>query len=419
MQSVRDANPNYRRYLFLVDKKNPSISCGDLFEVIEAEELHIDSFADMAVRYNVMELNTAVKPFAIEWLFDNTDAQDVVYLDPDIFVYRPLTELETALEKGAAVVVTPHVTKPLEDGKLPNDYHMLQSGVFNLGFIAVRRSEEAREFVRWWGRRLKTHGYSDVASSLFTDQKWIDLAPCFVKNLFVLRSHAYNVAYWNLMQRPVTVARGKLVYADGPLAFFHFSGLEKSKPTVVSKHQNRLKWKDIQIYQDLFKSYRSALRKNGWGTYGNSPYAYDQINGLKLSIVIRGLYRELYPEALSGVDVDDSFLSMMCNAPAGIPLDREGRITKLMHWVYRQRPDLQAVFALNLVEGIHAYRNWFEFSASREYGLEDRLANPPLLANDVAVEDPERVVAATTPNHGRSIQYRQWRKLRKWLIERL
>src|SRR3982750_3785996 len=92
MQSVKESNPEYRRYFVIVDKYDQAeIEQGDLFEIVEAEDLGIDTFDDMKIRYAVMELNTAVKPFAIDWLFENTDARTVIYLDPDIRVYRPLS----------------------------------------------------------------------------------------------------------------------------------------------------------------------------------------------------------------------------------------------------------------------------------------------------------------------------------------
>jgi hypothetical protein len=422
MQSVRDTNPEYLRYFILVDKKPlEEVDCGELFEIIEADQIGIANFGDMAIRYDVMELNTAVKPFAIEWIFENTHASSVAYLDPDICVYRRLEELEVLLKKGASVVVTPHLTAPIEDGKTPNDHHMLQAGVFNLGFIAVSRKQEAREFVRWWGRRLETQGYSDVARNLFTDQRWVDLAPCFLADLAVLRSHAYNVAYWNLMQRPVEKRGSKLFYGDTELAFFHFSGLERSKPKVVSKHQDRLKWKDIGPYQDLFTAYRSRLMENGWQAHGKSPYAYDLINGLKISPVIRHLYRELYPDVLTDVAVDDDFLIAMCNAPAELPADEQGRLTRLMHGVYRRRPDLHKVFSLTSEQGIREYRHWFEVSTPREYGLDERLARPEPVAEERLAELPRQAPVPVEPaqsNEGKPYFFRKWRKIRKWLIER-
>jgi hypothetical protein len=421
MQSLRDTNPEYRRYLFLADKGHPvDVEAGDLFEVVEADQLGIKCFDDMVTRYDVMELNTAIKPFAIDWLFNETDVDNVIYLDPDICVYRRLTELDNVLASGASAVVTPHITKPLEDGKTPNDYHMLQSGVFNLGFIAISRKDEAREFVRWWSRKLETQCFSDVARSLFTDQKWVDLAPCFLSDLKILRNPAYNVAYWNLMQRPVSNRRGKLTVGGEELAFFHFSGLERSKPTTVSKHQDRLKWQDIKPLQNLFKSYRAALGANGWDNDGKAPYHYNRIGSLEISPILRRLYREQYPDAAPKSAVDEEFLIAMCNQPTGLSNDSGGRVSRLMMYIYLHRPDLQSVFSLSSAEGIEGFIGWYKASAKREYHFDDRLIEPqPSPAQPSAPAALTLQIPGGHPNQAKPWWFRQWRKLRRWTLTRV
>jgi hypothetical protein len=419
MQSVRDTNPEYRRYLILADKQPLENICSDgLFEIIEADALGIDCFDDMVLRYDVMEFNTAIKPFAMDWLFENTDAENVIYLDPDICVYRELTELNEALASGASVVVTPHLTKPLEDGKTPNDYHMLQAGVFNLGFFAASRKQEAREFIRWWSRRLKTMCYSDVPRNLFTDQRWVDLVPCFISDLMVLRSPAYNVAYWNLMQRPISRKKGRLHLDGEELAFFHFSGLDRGKSTVVSKHQDRLAWHDIRPLHSLFLDYRGRLADNGWEIQSKVEYHYDRVGFLKVAQVMRRLYRSHYPDALEHVSMDELFLLAMCNKPSGIANDPEGRVTKLMHYIYRERPDLQSSFPLISPKGIEGFINWYRKSAAREYGLEARLVDPSLTAIEIATAKGGLPPSSLRhPNDGKPWLYRKWRKIRKAVLE--
>lgn len=418
MQSVRDTNPEYRRYLILADKKPlPEIACGDLYEVVEADSLGIDCFDDMVLRYDVMEFNTAIKPFAIDWLFENTDAANVIYLDPDIRVYRPLHELDAVLEGGAAAVVTPHISRPLEDSKSPDDYSMLQAGVFNLGFIAVSRDAEAREFVRWWSRRLKTQCHADFARNLFTDQRWVDLAPCYIGNLNVLRNPAYNVAYWNLAQRPIS-QNGKALLVDGTeLAFFHFSGLDRSREKVVSKHQDRLEWKDIKLLHKLFKDYRAKLTANGWLEASSCPYHYDFAGDVRLVPLIRRLYIHLYPERPVGAVFSQAFVQSLCNQSASLRQDREGRITALMHQAYRERVDLQMAFDLDQAEGIEAFRQWFAASAPREYGVHGSFADP---AADTVVTSTQGGLppsAVKVPNAGKPWHFRKWRKFRKWYLE--
>ncbi len=419
MQSVRDTNPDYRRYLILADKKPlADIACGDLYEIVEADALGIDCFDDMVLRYDVMEFNTAVKPFAIDWLFENTDAANVIYLDPDIQVYRPLEELDEALREGAAAVVTPHLTRPLEDKKSPNDYHMLQAGVFNLGFIAVSRDPEAREFVRWWARRLKTQCHADFSRNLFTDQRWVDLAPCFIGKLKVLRSHAYNVAYWNLAQRSVS-SSGKSYLIDGvELAFFHFSGLDRNKDKVVSKHQDRLVWGDIKPLHRLFREYRAKLTENGWLEAAKIPYHYDFSGNIRIVPLIRRLYCHQYPDEPAQAVFSQSFVQDLCNQPANIPGDDGGRLTAIMHQAYRERADLRSTFDLGSRDGIEGFRHWFAVSAGREYGIPDSLSDPSVESISSLRHASLPSPTVRIPNAGRSWAYRKWRKIRKWYLER-
>jgi hypothetical protein len=419
MQSVRETNPDYRRYLILADKQPLENICSDgLFEVIEADALGIDCFDDMALRYDVMEFNTAIKPFAIDWLFENTDAGHVVYLDPDICVYRELSELNEVLASGASVVVTPHLTKPLEDGKAPNDYHMLQAGVFNLGFFAASRKPEAREFIRWWSRRLKTMCHADFSQNMFTDQRWVDLAPCFVSAFHILRSSAYNVAYWNLMQRSISDRNGRLHFDGEELAFFHFSGLDRGKLTIVSKHQDRLKWQDIRPLHSLFKDYRFALTDNGWIEGAKVPYHYDRVDGTHIASVIRRLYRRMYPDGQPEAAFSAAFVIAFCNQPAGLSKDALVRITRLMEQVYRERADLQLAFDLSREEGVTAFCLWFSTSAGSQYKLDQVFVDPDTVHASLGRRQKIPPPVIPQANSGKPYFYRKWRKFRKWILSR-
>lgn len=384
MASVADMHPEYRRYLCLADRVDEIFDVSaERYEIIQADQIGIPSFDDMALRYDIMEFNTAVKPFMIRWLLENTDLDVVIYLDPDIKVYSRFDLLETEFEKGASVVLTPHITRPLEDGLNPNDYHMLQAGVFNLGFIAVRRCDEAIEFISWWGRRLSTQCAADFANNLFTDQKWCDLAPSFLDKLVVFKNLGYNVAYWNLAQRQVTQStEGSWLVNGERLVFFHFSGVSADRKNLVSKHQNRFSWADIASYQSLFSDYLNELIAAGWETCGKWPYAYAEVSGsFKVLPLLRQLYRETHPQpiVLNGQELCQ-YLIAICNQSADeISGNGKPRITRLMVFVHRLRPDLQAAFNLNSADGRNSFANWFEVAGEREYGLPSSITQQELI----------------------------------------
>lgn len=373
LASVRQWNPDYKLFLCLADKVEGAFDVSqEDFEVIEADSIGIRHMADMAVRYDIMEFNTAIKPFVFQHLLDSTDLDSVIYLDPDIRVFAPLSRLEAELEGGPSVVLTPHLTRPIEDGKNPNDYHILQTGVFNLGFMAINRCQDARRFVDWWARRLQTQAHADFGRNLFTDQRWCDLAPCFVERLSVFKAAGYNVAYWNLTERKVEFDSGRWTVNGEPLTFFHFSGVNASAENVISKHQNRYTWSDLPQLKPLFDAYRAALVDAGWGHVRDWRYAYASTStGLPLKPLMRSLYAQAHPEPVdsSAVDLTQAVLEA-CNAPAGSVLeDDDIVVTRLMAQIHGQRVDLQCAFNLMSPEGRRGLREWFASAGPREYGL--------------------------------------------------
>jgi len=385
LESVTRIHPEYKVYLCLADKVDgcfdPTI---EPYTIVQADDLSIPHFADFALRYDIMEFNTAVKPFMFRWLFNNTDLDAVIYLDPDIQVFSRLDRLESLLSSPASIVLTPHITKPLEDGKSPSDYSMLQAGVFNLGFIGARRCGESLDFMEWWGRRLVTQCINDLQSNLFVDQKWCDLAPCLLENLKILRDEGYNTAYWNLAQRKVSKNESGVWLSNSfPLVFFHFSGINPLQKQLVSKHQNRFGWSDILEVQPLFEAYNSALMKAGWSETRNWPYAYDLLSDWgKLTKVLRQLYRDEVPrpsnEDLSGNGV---LIKRICNEQSPLVIkDSDLCITKLMYSIYIHRSDLQSTFNLSTPEGRRQFANWFEVAGKSEYDLPREVYHQELIS---------------------------------------
>jgi len=82
----------------------------------------------MAFRYDIVEFNTALKPFCFEYAFDKLGADIALYLDPDIFVLRPLRHIMAALAEGSECVLIPHITAPLDEGKNPDTLTILRVG---------------------------------------------------------------------------------------------------------------------------------------------------------------------------------------------------------------------------------------------------------------------------------------------------
>ena len=145
LQSYREFHPEDDLFLLIVDRRAATFSTAEIpAEVIWADDLGIDEFQRKAFCFDVIELNTNVKPFVLRKLLGQYE--QVLYLDPDICIYSPLTPVFDAL-KSASVVVTPHANTPVLDGQVPDDVGFLRFGAYNLGFVGVSRCAEAEAFL--------------------------------------------------------------------------------------------------------------------------------------------------------------------------------------------------------------------------------------------------------------------------------
>jgi glycosyltransferase involved in cell wall biosynthesis len=245
------------------------------FRVLLPSDIGLDrtEFHTMATIYDVTELATAVKPFLLRTLVD-ASAGPVCYLDPDIVVFTDLGDLDELLARHD-VVLTPHMTQPLDpDGGLPDETVMLQTGSYNLGFVAV--SARARPMLDWWADRLRRECRVRPNEGRFVDQRWMDLVPSYF-DAAIWKDPGCNVAYWNLHERDVVRGPRGFEVNGSPLRFFHFSGFSPLHPTEVSKYilgPPRRSFADSPALARLFRDYRAALLDAGYLDAMQVPYRY-------------------------------------------------------------------------------------------------------------------------------------------------
>jgi lipopolysaccharide biosynthesis glycosyltransferase len=271
-ESLTASNPSISFHVLVVDRKDPVFAAQNAdLRITWVEDLDIPNFEHVAFKYDILELNTNVKPTFVQRLLQSYDK--VVYLDPDIFVYSSLQPIYDLLDEHG-VVLTPHITRPIDDDELPSEQEFMTSGIYNLGFAAFNRSPEAAELLAWWERRCLSLAYNEQAQGLFVDQKWMDFAPSLCSTTAILREPQYNMAYWNMHERQISWTDG-VPYANGrPLVFFHFSGLPPAEDDRVSKYQTRFRLGQRPDLAPLFEAYRARLANNGHSEYLKLPYGF-------------------------------------------------------------------------------------------------------------------------------------------------
>ncbi|GGM57434.1 hypothetical protein GCM10008956_36380 [Deinococcus arenae] len=260
-QSYLDKNPESLFYVFYLGEEPTYIpdSARTIVKVVDEEM--INDLKSRAFYYEITELSTSIKPNCFRYLGE-LGFKKIIYLDPDIFIYKSLEDIDNLLE-NQNIIITPHSTEPIYDGLLPDDLSFLRSGSYNLGFIAIRWNDKTKLFIDWWMSRLRYNAFNAFSKGMFTDQKWIDLIPSFFDGVYILKDSGYNVAYWNLHSRKIELEDGEFKSNGGPLYFFHFSGISLNND-LVSKYSTRYSsYYDLGIdIIILFERYKAKLLEN-------------------------------------------------------------------------------------------------------------------------------------------------------------
>lgn len=375
MRSVAEHLPGWQRYVLLVDAEAGVDPAEEPFELIRIAELGLPCPQQFLFRYTILEANTAVKPWGFAWLFEGAGFDQVLYVDPDIRFYRRPDSISRHLEAGAMMVLTPHLSAPLDDGPHPDDLDILRSGTYNLGFLGLARGQDLTDFLRWWQRKLEFDCVVDLKRGLFVDQKWMDLAPTLFREVVIERDPGLNVAYWNLAHRRIEPGpEGPLVNGH-PLVFFHFSGFDPRNPQPVSKHQNRFSLEQLSAEtQRLFGEYADELIANGLEACKAFPYHYGLFaDGTPIPEVARRFYRET-PQLWAGIGSDpfsaprDWLLEPVPGLAGG---DRP--ITALMHYCWRSIPEVREPFPELRGAGGQAFVDWFCSDAAAILGIAPQL----------------------------------------------
>jgi hypothetical protein len=276
-------NEDFIFFIGLIDKKDASIdySFFSPHRIIEIEELSIKGFEELYLKYNIIELNTASKPFFFNYFFEKCSAQKIIYLDPDIMVYNSFNQVCRDLD-NVSIIITPHSLTPIElDGYQPDENLFLNHGIYNLGFIALSNTSETFRFLQWWSERLREKGYIKLEEGMFTDQLYINLVPLFFKNVKIEDDKGYNMAFWNLHERLLSKVGNKyLVNAKYNLLFFHFSRYSPSRKdviTVLKTGQYRYTFDTRNDLIGLFNEYDAILINNKYFEFSNLRCYYSML----------------------------------------------------------------------------------------------------------------------------------------------
>ena len=270
-------------------------------EIIPIKEFKIIDWKKLAFQYDIIEFSTAVKPALANYFMEYS--QYVLFLDPDIYVADSVVTPLNEFLAEKSIYLTPHHLTPQPSTPNESDLPMMRFGSFNLGFFFLRRSDQSRSFLAWWGQRCRDFCFMESQFGLSTDQKWISIAPCFFDELKIIRHPGFNVAAWNTFERQIEKSTDGFLINGEKLIFFHFSNFDEADPGYLKKRASNEVGK---VYEDLValsETYISLMQSLPIYRY-NYAYDYDEFGNY-----ISPTYRRAYYSIRDILEDEDPFCS--------------------------------------------------------------------------------------------------------------
>lgn len=255
-------NPTYEFKVGLcdrLDKADLDMSKLTGLDIVEIHTIGLAQFEEMHERYDITELNTAIKPFFFDYFFNKQGFDSILYIDPDILVFKPFHVVEKNLETHD-ILLTPHFYTPIYDDKTLTEQQMFVNGIYNLGFLGLKKSTNAQNMLDWWMKKLEKECYMDIQQGMFVDQLYCNMVPLYFDGVCIEKYPGLNIAYWNLHERNVTKENEEYFVNGVPLVFYHYSGINIEDETNISRWQNRFDLYNRPDLKPIFDKYREILK---------------------------------------------------------------------------------------------------------------------------------------------------------------
>lgn len=263
--SVKVQMPDARIVVCLVEEKintdqhNPNVD-----RMITAKVLSgcigFQDYDRYIIKFNPIQYAAAMKGQLLKYLLEAyPEERHIVYLDPEMYVMGPLTELEHMLH-NYDVVLTPHHLEPSKPWDCSRELGTLEDGTFHSGLVAIQNTCEGHHFANWW-LTIIAGEFEGQPKGVFIDQPYLNFAPAFF-NTGILRHPGYNLAFWNLHESQRWLYRENDEYrlmGGAPLRCANFSNflglLDFCLETYVP---------DNTVYASLWNDYKGWLSSNSY-----------------------------------------------------------------------------------------------------------------------------------------------------------
>jgi hypothetical protein len=207
----------------------------------------------------VVEYYFTLSPFLPHYLFANTDAERITYIDGDLYFFSSPRPVVDGFG-GASVAITPH--------RFSFEYrnHLIY-GRFNVAWITYRRNAEGLDCLSTYKAECTAWCYDRVEDGKFGDQKYLDAWPGRCPTLKIIEHKGFNLAIWNVGNYMIRAKNGAVLIDDDPLIFYHFASTKIAPDGTVrvpissrsGRSQAVLRDQVIRPYEQMLEKERRRL----------------------------------------------------------------------------------------------------------------------------------------------------------------
>jgi hypothetical protein len=350
-QSIRDTWTIHPKvYVGLVDqcqRERPGFESMHDIEIVPATALDAPDFWWQAAKFSATDLCCFLKPYLLRHVLARGH-NTVVYCDSDMHFFDDARGL-VEHAPHADLVLVPHMTSPFPVGfpdEKPTNSEVANAGMMNGGLFVIRRRPATSAFLERWGELCTAPGNLLVEYGHQSEQQGLNWAFSFMDDVAVFRDHRFNIAYWNLHERPIRWSgldggREDEWTLDGrPIVCFHFSGLSWPEGR-LSRHETRHHLSLNPNLWALCDHYHRRLLAAHAAHYAAAGYEYEEVDGRRLPPEVRAELRHLEcfaaPEVASWSDIPSALHQ------ATRMLGRTSVLPMFLERILRSRVDLQGL----------------------------------------------------------------------------
>lgn len=142
----------------------------------------------------------------------------ITYVDADLYFFADPAPLFEEMGNHSIAII---------GHRFPEGIEVDDAGIYNVGWLSFRRSQEAFDCLNWWRERCLEWCYFRKEDGKYADQKYLDDWPTRFSGVAVLEHKGANLAPWNLTRYSLQLRGGKVWVDEQPLIFYHYHGLKQ------------------------------------------------------------------------------------------------------------------------------------------------------------------------------------------------